>query len=199
MAVQSSTIIIIHLDCTNTGPYSTTYQANVVLHDQYHHWLSIVNSFHAKHKYCCNSWRTREAVSLLLSKSSSSPAFSTLHCTKLPSWERYQLQPCSHRSHLHWNHCPLPKKAHSRRLQASPVAPCVSNKQSFLEKYMTNFQQLVALGNQNFSATKNIPCDSTTFALSADVLKKSIWYTVRKLRSVKKTWQWMTKMGARTS
>ena len=143
--------------------------------------------------------RTREAASLLLSKPSSSPAFSTLHCTKLPSWERYQLQPCSHRSHLRWNHCPLPKKAHSHRLQASPVPPRVSNVQSFLEIYMSNFQQLVALANQNFSATKNIPCDSTTFPLSADALKKSMWYTVRKLHRVKRTWPWMTKMGARTS
>ena len=29
------------------------YQANIVLHDQYHHRLSIVNSVHAKHRYCC--------------------------------------------------------------------------------------------------------------------------------------------------
>ena len=79
------------------------------------------------------------------------------------------------------------------------VPPRMSNVQSFLEKYMWNFQRLVALGNQNFSATKNIPCDSTTFPLSADALKKGMRYTVRKLRSVKQTWPWMTKMGARTS
>ena len=36
MAVKSSTVIIIHLDCTNTSPYSTTNQANIVLHDQYY-------------------------------------------------------------------------------------------------------------------------------------------------------------------
>ena len=108
---------------------------------------------------------TRETASLLLSKLSSSPAFSTIHCTKLPSREHYQLQPCSHRPHLRWNHCPLPKKAHSHSFQASPVPPRVSNMQSFLDKYMPNFQQLIALGNQNSSPTKNIPCDSTTFLL----------------------------------
>ena len=91
----------------------------------------------------------------------------------------------SHRAIDH--HCRLPKKAHSRHLQASPVPPHVSNVQSFFEEYMSNFQQLVALGNQNFSATKHIPCDSTTFPLSADVLKKSMLYTVRKLCSVKWT------------
>ena len=36
MAVQSSTIIITHLYCANTSPYSTTYQANIVLHDQHY-------------------------------------------------------------------------------------------------------------------------------------------------------------------
>ena len=143
--------------------------------------------------------RTREAASLLLSKPSSSPAFSTLHCTKLPSWERYQLQPCSHRSHLHWNHCPLPKKAHSRRLQAFPVSPHVSNVQSFLEKYMANFQQFIALGNQNFSATKIYQVILQLFLYLLMRSKKSMQYTVRKLCSVKRMWLRITKMGARTS
>ena len=41
---------------------------------------------------------------------------------------------------------------------------------------MLNFHQLIALDDQNFSATKNIPHDSTTFPLSA-VLKRAydIW------------------------
>ena len=46
-------------------------------------------------------------------------------------------------------------------------------------------------------ATRTFP-DSTTFPLSAGALKKSMQYTVRKLRRVKRTWPWMTKIGAGT-
>ena len=164
MAVQSSTIIIIHLYCTNTSPYSTTNQANIVLHDQYHHWLSIVNSFHAKHRYCCDLLARLEQQRHCCYLSRLLPQHSAPFTAQ--SFQAESVINFSHRGHsLRWNHCPFPKKAQSSPSSPSSTSSCVKRAVISWEMHDKLSTARSAWQPEPKKYTMWSACDSTSFPI----------------------------------